>query len=305
MQVFLAIIQPFILIALGALLSRTRMFPRTLWEGVEKLVYYVLFPPLLFNSVARAELSLSQASLYLACGVGSMTIGIALSWIVSKLAPAGRLSDASVRQCGYRFNSYIGFAVVLALYGNAGLALFALLVGVWVPICNAAAGADLTAAAGGRGAGVAGIVKSIAKNPLILSTVAGLVFNVAGLAMPSLVTSVFKSLGAASLSLALMAIGSGLKLSAFRAEARLLALASVEKLAALPAVSFCIGLAAGLSPLELGALLAFTALPTANSCYILAVRMGGDGPLVANLTTLQTVCSLVTLPCWMWLVQAV
>lgn len=304
MQVFLAIIQPFILIALGALLSRHPMFPRSLWEGVEKLVYYVLFPPLLFNSVAGASLTLSQAGLYLACGVGSMTVGIVLSWLVSKMAPAGRLADASVRQCGYRFNSYIGFAVVLALYGNAGLALFALLVGVWVPVCNAAAVTDLVAAAGGRGAGLGGILKSIAKNPLILATLAGLVFNVLGLAMPSLVTSVFKSLGAASLSLALMAIGSGLKLSAFRAEARLLTLATLEKLLALPAVSFAIGLAAGLTPLELGALLAFTALPTANSCYILAVRMGGDGPLVANLTTLQTVCSLATLPVWMWLAQS-
>lgn len=305
MQVFLAIIQPFILIALGAFLSRRPMFPRPLWEGVEKLVYYVLFPPLLFNSVAGASLSLSQAGLYLACGVGSMTIGIVLSWVVSKLAPAGRLSDASVRQCGYRFNSYIGFAVVLALYGNAGLALFALLVGVWVPICNAAAVTDLAAAAGGRGACLGGILKSIANNPLILATLAGLAFNVLGLSMPALVTSVFKSLGAASLSLALMAIGSGLKLSAFRAEAKLLTLATLEKLLALPAVSFCIGLAAGLTPLELGALFAFTALPTANSCYILAVRMGGDGPLVANLTTLQTVCSLATLPVWMWLAQGV
>ena len=56
MHFFSVIIQPFILIALGFLLSRLRMFPRSLWEGVEKLVYYVLFPPLLFNSVARAEL---------------------------------------------------------------------------------------------------------------------------------------------------------------------------------------------------------------------------------------------------------
>ena len=304
MQVFFAILEPFVLIALGALLSRTRMFPRTLWEGVEKLVYYVLFPPLLFNSVSRAELSLSQAGLYLACGVGSMTIGIALSWIVSKLAPAGRLSDASVRQCGYRFNSYIGFAVVLALYGHEGLALFALLVGVWVPISNAAAVADLAAAAGDRGDGVSGILKSIMKNPLIVSTLAGLAFHAAGLSMPELVTSIFKSLGAASLSLALMAIGSGLRLSTFRARAKLLTLATVEKLAALPAAAFAIGVAAGLSPVELGALLSFTALPTANSCYILAVRMGGDGPLVANLTTLQTVCSLATLPVWLWLAQA-
>lgn len=165
MHFFSVIIQPFILIALGFLLSRLRMFPRSLWEGVEKLVYYVLFPPLLFNSVARAELTVSQTSLYLACGVGSMAAGMVLAWIVSKLAPADRLTDASIRQCGYRFNSYIGFAVVLALYGNTGMALFALLVGVWVPISNAVAVADLAAASQSEGSGIKGILKSIFTNP--------------------------------------------------------------------------------------------------------------------------------------------
>lgn len=305
MQFFTAIIQPFILIALGYLLAKHRMFPRSLWEGVEKLVYYVLFPPLLFNSVASAELTVSDTGLFLACGVGSMTAGILLAWLVSKLAPAGKVTDASIRQCGYRFNSYIGFAIVFALYGNTGLALFALLVGVWVPISNAVAVADLAASTSREGTGVKGIVKSIAKNPLILATVAGLVFNVCGLALPSLVTSVFKTLGASSLALALMAIGSGLRLEDFRRRAKLLSLATVERLLAVPAVSLAAALAFNLTPLEIGALMCFTVLPTANSCYILAVRMGGNGPAVADLTTVQTAVSLLTIPAWMALLAHV
>lgn len=303
MHFFSVIIQPFILIALGFLLSRLRMFPRSLWEGVEKLVYYVLFPPLLFNSVARAELTVSQTSLYLACGVGSMAAGMVLAWIVSKLAPADRLTDASIRQCGYRFNSYIGFAVVLALYGNTGMALFALLVGVWVPISNAVAVADLAAASQSEGSGIKGILKSIFTNPLIIATLAGLFFNVTGLQMPALVTSVFKSLGSASLALALMAIGSGLRLEDFRKYGKLISLATVERLIAVSAVSFAVGLYFHLTPVEMGALLSFTALPTANSCYILAVRMGGNGPAVADLTTVQTIAALATIPFWMGLLQ--
>ena len=53
----------------------------------------------------------------------------------------------------------------------------------------------------------------------------------------------------------------------------------------------------------MGALLSFTALPTANSCYILAVRMGGNGPAVADLTTVQTIAALATIPFWMGLLQ--
>ena len=246
---------------------------------------------------------MSQTSLYLACGVGSMAAGMVLAWIVSKLAPADRLTDASIRQCGYRFNSYIGFAVVLALYGNTGMALFALLVGVWVPISNAVAVADLAAASQSEGSGIKGILKSIFTNPLIIATLAGLFFNVTGLQMPTLVTSVFKSLGSASLALALMAIGSGLRLEDFRKYGKLISLATVERLIAVPAVSFAVGLYFHLTPVEMGALLSFTALPTANSCYILAVRMGGNGPAVADLTTVQTIAALATIPFWMGLLQ--
>jgi hypothetical protein len=304
MAFFTVIIQPFLLIALGFALSRHKLFPRSMWDGIEKLVYYVLFPPLLFTSVAHASISVLQSGLFLACGVGSMTCGIGLAYLVSKLAPADRRTDASIRQCGYRFNSYIGFAIVLALYGDIGLAFFALLVGVWVPISNAVAVADLAQAVRKEGSGISGVIASICRNPLIIATVAGLLLNTLGLAMPDLVTGIFKSLGNASLALALMAIGAGLRIEDFKAHRKLLALATIERLVLLPAVSLAAGLVFDLSTVKLGAMLCFTALPTANSCYILAVRMGGNGPAVADLTTIQTACSLVTIPLWMALLQA-
>ena len=167
-----------------------------------------------------------------------------------------------------------------------------------MPISNAVAVADLAAASQSEGSGIKGILKSIFTNPLIIATLAGLFFNVTGLQMPALVTSVFKSLGSASLALALMAIGSGL-----RKYGKLISLATVERLIAVPAVSFAVGLYFHLTPVEMGALLSFTALPTANSCYILAVRMGGNGPAVADLTTVQTIAALATIPFWMGLLQ--
>ena len=303
MSLIAIVLQPFILIALGFLLSKLRLFPRSLWDGVEVLVYYVLFPPLLFNSVAKATLTVADTSLFLTCGVASMALGIVWSWLFSKVAPADAATDASIRQCGYRFNSYIGFAIVLALYGKTGFALFALLMGVWGPISNAVAVADLSAATKKHGQGFINILLSILKNPLILATLAGLVFNVFGWSMPKMVDSIFSSMGAASLALALMAIGAGLKVDDFHAHRMLMALATVQRLIIVPAGSVLIGRYFGLEAIEIGVLLCFTALPTANSCYILAVRMGGNGPAVADLTTLQTLCSLLTIPIWMWIVS--
>lgn len=303
MDTILIVLHPFLLILLGWWLRFRGYFEKSWWDGCEKLVYYVLFPPMLFNNVATAQFTLSSASRFLLTGVGTMMMGVLFAYIVSKIFPKNPPTDASIRQCGYRFNAYIAFALVSSLYGQAGMALFALLMGIWVPISNSFAVADFAQATQKKGQGFLGLVKAILSNPLIMATLAGLWFNAFGWTMPHLVTSLFKSLGSASLALALLAIGAGMEKLEVSQFGKLLSAATVERLIAVPLVALCLGLFIGLTPLELGALLCFTALPTANSCYIMAVRLGGNGPLVADLTTLQTLASIVTLPVWLTLAQ--
>jgi hypothetical protein len=52
----------------------------------------------------------------------------------------------------------------------------------------------------------------------------------------------------------------------------------------------------GLDPTQTTILLAFSALPTASSCYVLAARMGYDGAYVAGLVTISTLLGVVSLP---------
>ena len=142
-SVLSAVLEPFLLIALGYALRGTKRFgAKELWDGVEKLVFWVLFPPLLFNSVAHAKLTGLDTAEFLLFGTFAMATGVFMAKAVSKMAPADPMTDASVRQTGYRFNSYICFALALNMYGQEALALVALLTGIWVPISNAIAVAD-------------------------------------------------------------------------------------------------------------------------------------------------------------------
>lgn len=305
MDTILAILQPFCLIALGAVLVHLPLFPRSLWDGVEKLVYYVLFPPLLFSSVVKANLVVSETGIFLAGGILTMATGIFMAHVVSRMAPADPMTDASVRQTGYRFNSYICFAIALSLYGPEGLALVALLTGFWVPISNAIAVADLVKAGSTQkgGAGVMSILRSILTNPLIVGTLTGLAVNIAstttGLAMPKFVMDFLGSLGSASVATALMAIGAGLAVEDFKRYKKLIALSTIQRLVALPALAFVVGIVLQMNHVELGALMCYAVVPTANSCYIMAVRMGGNGPVVSDLTSVEVVASLLTIPLWM------
>jgi predicted permease len=50
------------------------------------------------------------------------------------------------------------------------------------------------------------------------------------------------------------------------------------------------------------ALMAFSSLPTASSCYVLAVRMGYEGSFVASLVSLSTMLGVLSLPFGLWLI---
>ena len=64
----------------------------------------------------------------------------------------------------------------------------------------------------------------------------------------------------------------------------------------LPVVAMGLAKAFSLSPAQTAILLAFSALPTASSFYVLAARMGYNGGYVAGLVTLSTMLGVVSLP---------
>jgi malonate transporter and related proteins len=173
------------------------------------------------------------------------------------------------------------------------VAQMAILVAVCVPLCNAAAVLPL-AREGGHN-----IARELARNPLILSTVGGLIANLLGVQLPDAVGTTLQRIGAAALPLGLMAVGAGLQMGGLTAAPKLAAALLTIRHAALPAFAVGLGLWLALPALQWTVLVAFAAMPTASSAYVLAVRMGGHGPFVAGLVTVSTLLGMVTLPAWM------
>ncbi len=303
MQSVLLILPDFLIILLGAFISHVLKYPREFWKYTEKLVFYVLFPPLLFLSVSSAHLSLSEASQFLLVGIGAMLLAVVSSWLIRYVAPEDGVTNASVFQCGFRFNTYIGFALCLKLYGDSGFSLLALLIAVWVPISNTIAVAVLATAVSKsvnkeKKIQPSYIIKTVLKNPLIIATVLGLVFNVAQWELPQVGTSLFRSLGNASLAVGLLCIGSSLQLHDLKRYSRLLLTCTVQRLVVVPIIALGVGVLMGLPVLETMVLVLFGALPTAQSCYVMTSSMGGNATAVADVTTVHTLASMVTLPVW-------
>lgn len=292
MNTALLLLPDFALILLGAAIRRWMALGEHFWLGLEKLVYFVLFPALLINALLRTRLDLAAALPLLATAYLAMIGGMALGLVPRLLSRVPALTFASVFQCGYRFNSYIGLAAAGLLFGDAGIATMGLIVGAAVPLANLASVWMLARH------GQVGLGRELLRNPLILATLTGFLLNLSGLEPPAPLLALLGRLADASIALGLIAVGAALRLHHVPGAQGMAFWFLVVKLLALPVLALVVGAWLGLSGLNYQVVVLFAALPTASSAYILAVRMGGDGRSVAWLISVSTLASMVTLPLW-------
>jgi predicted permease len=294
----LALLAPdFILIALGYALKRTFGYRDEFWVGLEKVVYFVLFPALLFKALAQARIEAGAAITLLETALLATLIVMALAWAARWLFDASAHSHASAFQCAFRFNSYVGFAVLGRLHGDSGIAAMAILQSLMVPLVNLAAVWALARH------GKSGVWSELARNPLIIATLSGLAWNLSGLPLPHIAGDTLTLLAQAALPLGLIAVGASTRGSGGHAHTGLIAYIGALKLLALPACAWAIASALGVTGIYREAAVLFAALPAAPTSFILASRMGGDGPLVARILTVQLIAAAATLPVWLALLS--
>jgi malonate transporter and related proteins len=283
----------FSLIVVGYLICRFTPLNRPMWEQVERLVYYVLFPVLLFHAISRSPVDWDAATGLLGAALVLAACGVLLAYTVAWIPGVAREDFASGAQVGFRFNSYISLALAERLAGAPGLMLIAVIIGICVPLFNVAAVWPMARQNG------QGFLLALLKNPLIIGTVSGLAANLLGFTVPAIAESAVTRIGQASLALGLMAAGAGLQLAqVFSTKSRIragVAFLSIKHLA-MPLIAVALVQAFGLNGTQAAVLLAFSALPTASSCYVLASRMGYDGAFVAGLVTLSVLLGMLSLP---------
>ena len=126
----------FLIIVAGFCLRRTKLFPADAWPPVERITYYVLFPSLLFGSLATANID--------DLPIGPLAIGVVgtpalMALLLLIFRPTMKLDGpgfTSLTQGSIRFNTYIGIPLVIAFYGPETIALGAVFIAFMVPFIN-------------------------------------------------------------------------------------------------------------------------------------------------------------------------
>lgn len=305
LAVLSALIPIFALIALGLHLRRSNLVPEAHWVSVERLCFWALFPALLLVTLARTETPAGVAG-GLAAALVAMMLGMAalIQAFRPLLVKVLKIDDpaySTLFQAGVRWHGFVALAVVLNLHGPDAVALVAVGLAALAPIGNASA-VMVLARYGDRGgaprAGLVGVLRRMAVNPVIWACVVGAGMNAAQIGFWPPLEAFLDLLGRAALGLGMLAIGAALSVRAALRPSAAAAAGVALKLVVAPALAFSLCVLFGVEGTAREVALICAAVPAAANGFVLARQMGGDAPLYAATMTLQTVGAVVALPIW-------
>lgn len=301
MALILAALLPvFALMMLGVVLRRRLLPDPAFWNGLERLVYYILFPALLIDTLSRAKL----ASVPIAGLGGALLLAIitmALLCLALRPLLMSRLdldgpAFSSVFQGSTRWQTYVALYVTQGLFGEFGIASASVAMLAMIPLLNMMAVAVLATYAAPQRLAWPALMLAILRNPFIAACAIGLALNLAGLPLSGPLHDFADALGRCSLAVGLLVVGAGLQFDTLHNAKPAAWLTVVLKLTVMPllALSFAVGF--GLTGASLAVVACCSAVPSASNSYVLARQMGGDAPLLAQILVLQTIVAVLTMP---------
>ncbi|MCZ8183220.1 MAG: AEC family transporter [Beijerinckiaceae bacterium] len=291
-----SLISVFVVIAIGWALRQKALPAEADWQGFEKISYYVLVPVLIAKTLMSAKLGDVPFARLGTALVGTIGIlGIALLVLRKPLERWLRVDPpafTSLFQGVMRWNAFIALAISANLYGREGVTLAAVAIAALIPILNVATVMILRR----YGTGGGSLMRGLATNPFILGTLGGLALNMLAIPLPRALSLSLDIIGQCALGTGLILVGAGLRLQDLQRPSPALLLAVGIRLLIAPAIAYGLARLLGLQGAQLAVVVLCLGVPTATASYLLARRMGGDAPLMAAITTAQTIVSMITLP---------
>lgn len=297
LHVFLSVLPIFCLVLTGFVIKR--LLPHTeLWQGIEKLVYYLFFPVLLILEVSKANFSdggLLQA--LIAPFIATLMIA-AIIFISKYIFNIENRLFTSIFQGGTRYNSYVFIALSQSLFGDAGIILAGVFMAYMIITVNILCITVMNVYGSNQGTkkGIVTILVALFKNPLIIGVLIGLVLNGLEIQITGAIKQYLSYLGNTATPLSLMSVGAGLIIMMDAKKMLGICYAIGLKLLVMPMITVTLLYFLGSSGLPANIALLFAAMPSAGNAYILSRQMGGDSEAMASIITWSTLLSIVTIP---------
>jgi malonate transporter and related proteins len=305
-NLFQIITPVFALLATGFLAMKLGLMQSSYSEGLNRFVYYLGYPTLLFIVIARTPFQEILRFDFLGAWSTSLIVGYFLVAGISLLLLRDGLGAMGMRgfnaSCGN--TSMIGFPLCVAAFGQEMA-----IISVLATVLNAVIGVSLTVllieTSTEKKTSVLdiarSILKSFAKNPLLIAFCLGLLVSFFYGKPPVVLTRFCEILGAAAIPCSLVATGLFFAGNTQRISYREASLVTFWKLLIQPMVTWIIAVKVfKIEPKYLAVILLHSALPLASTCFVISQRYNTLTEETSSTTILSTLVSFISLSILLW-----
>ena len=300
---FNVVVPLFLNILLGYILKITKLWDEHTLKVMNKAVFKSFLPILLFYNVYKTDLNgainaklmiFAPAAIFTACILATIVI----MFIEKENKRRGVLIQSIFRSNFVLF----GLPVVISLFGDESAGITSMLIAVIVPMFNFLAVIVLEIFRGGK-INIKKIVQGIITNPLILSSMAGLVLLFLGIKLPHFLEMSINDISKIATPLALIILGGSFEFSGISNNIKQIFIGVFGKLVVVPLIFVPIAISLGFRQIELATLMIMLTAPTAVSSFTMAEQMDADGELAGQLVVFTSAISVFTIFIWIFVVK--
>lgn len=293
-----SLIPVFVLMGIGVVLRRYNITTDSFLKTSDRLVYYIFFPAMLFWKIGAAEPAEAIDFTYAVVSIVTVLLAFIASIVAIRLFRVTAYRAGTFSQSCYRFNTYVGMAIILNAYGNEGVRYFGILISMAIPLINVLAVSILIWFSGRKIAlrkRLVLMLKALISNPLILSCIAGIIYSQSIGEFPVFASNTFKLMTSLALPLALFSIGGDLTFKNVRAYLRVSIITTSVKLLLMPAIGYLLLTRFGVTGIPFRVSMLFFTLPTSTAIYILSSQLNSDTEMASATILISTLFSFFTM----------
>ncbi|MGN0445844.1 MAG: AEC family transporter [Acutalibacteraceae bacterium] len=295
----------FLLMVLGYVLNRIGWFDDDLAEKVNKFVFRIPLPVMLFVQLATIDIRKAWDTKFVLFCFGITCLSVLLAWLLSFALKKRELRGEFV-QAAYRSSAAIlGVAFITNIYGSSAMAPL-MIIGA-VPLYNIMAVVVLElsspSAKGLNRAVMKKTIRGVLTNPILIGIVIGLLWSLLRIPLPKILNRMLTDVGNLATPLGLMAMGAVFDWKKARGELRPALGASLMKLFGFAALFLPLAILCGFRTEKLVAILVMLGSATTVSSYVMARNMNHEGVLTSSTVMLTTLLSSFSLTFWLWLLK--
>lgn len=297
------VIPLFVVMAIGYLARKVKLIDDTGVGVVNRLVFWIFLPAILFVSVYETNLKEVFNVPLILFSVLATTAVFIISFLIVPLIEKKRNRCGVIVQGLIRGNEvYFGFPIVVALIGSQYLGLMSIVVAFAVIFYN---GYSIFVLEYFKGDTVdkKKIFISLITNPFILATFLAVIMSLAGIVIPDIIMTGFRSLADVATPLALFLLGASFNFTSTKGYLKEVVWTTILRLIVIPGIVIALSIVMGFSSSEIVILFVTFGVPTAVASYSMARQLKADYELASQIVVYTSSFAILTVFIWTIVLQ--